>query len=221
MFDWFRKKSSEEHHDLIWPELSLEEIKRRARVLIIDDKGFAYGDLFRRDGYAIDEWKDVDNLSRIENGSFDLILLDMHGIGKSVTSDQGMGILRHIRKVAPSQLVVAFSDSDFSLKYHDFFKEADAILPKSADYVDFKRAVDDLLKSRFSLGFYLERVKSNVGLADYNSFVEKETKSAISSGDSSTLRQKLLERLSDKTTVEAVVGIAKIAEGIYHACKVG
>lgn len=84
---WWRKEENRVNAVApSWPQLSLEEIKKRARILIIDDMGFAYGDLFRSDGYAIDEWKDVESLSRLEEGDFDLILLDVHGVGKKISN---------------------------------------------------------------------------------------------------------------------------------------
>jgi hypothetical protein len=75
-----------------WPETPFEEIKKRARLLVIDDDVFAYCELFKRDGYAIDQWSDVEDLNKLENGIFDLILLDIQGVGKTISpSEQGLG----------------------------------------------------------------------------------------------------------------------------------
>ena len=40
---------------------------------------------------------------------------------------------------------------------------ADATLAKGAVYVEFKRTVDSLLKQRFSLGFYLDKIVLALG----------------------------------------------------------
>ena len=128
---------------------SIEEIRKRARLLIVDDGDFFYLALFRKDGYNIEKWNDVTDLPKLESGYYDIVLLDIQGIGKKQSKDQGMGILRHLKKACPAQIVVAYSNADFSLKYKEFFDLADKVLAKQADYVDFKRAVDELLGSRF------------------------------------------------------------------------
>src|SRR5271154_4025408 len=102
--------------------MPFEEIKKRARLLVIDDSDFPYAELFKRDGYAIEQWRDVEDLSKLENGTFDLIMLDVQGVGKEISpSEQGLGVLHHIREVAATQVVIAFSSADFSLKYQEFF----------------------------------------------------------------------------------------------------
>lgn len=141
-----------------WPALPFDEIKKRARLLVIDDQEFAYLKLFKVDGYTFDKWKDVDDLPKLENGYYDIVLLDIHGVGLAQSAEQGFGILKHLRKVSPAQIVVAYSNSDWSLKYQEFFDLADRKLAKGQDYVDFKRVVDELLRERFALSFYLKRI---------------------------------------------------------------
>jgi len=206
MFSLFKKAKT-------WPETPFEEIKKRARLLVIDDDIFPYGELFKRDGYAIEQWRDVDDLNKLETGAFDLILLDVQGVGKAISaSEQGLGVLHHIRKVAPAQVVIAFSSADFSLKYQDFFRLADATLSKSADYVDFKRKVDELLRERFSLGFYVNRIiqAADAPPAD-RAKLEKEAQEAIMTNKHASLKTYLWDKVTNKDNIEVVIKIAKIA----------
>lgn len=195
-----------------WPQPTFEEIKKRARLLVIDDDSFVYLDLFKKNGYAIDQWRDVDDLSKLENGSYDIILLDVQGVGKSLSNEQGLGILRHIRSVNPAQIVIAFSGSDYSLKYQDFFKLADATLAKSADYVEFQRQVDDLLRERFSMGFYINRIAqiANV-MPSERSKLEREARDAIRKREPGRLRAFLKDKVLSKENVEFAVSAAKVA----------
>lgn len=152
---------------MIWPfkktttfnPPSFEEIKKRAKILVIDDSDFVYAPLFTRDGYTIEKWDDVENLEKLENNYFYLILLDIQGVGQSESEEEGFGILKHIRAKSPAQIVIAFSNADWSLKYQDFFDLADKKLAKSQDYVEFKRIVDDLLTQRFNFKFYIEKIE--------------------------------------------------------------
>ncbi|HEY4354794.1 MAG TPA: response regulator [Acidobacteriaceae bacterium] len=212
---WNRKKKIE------WPKATFEEIKKRARLLVIDDIAFAYLDLFKRDGYAIDHWRDVEDLTKLENGAYDIILLDVQGVGKAISpTEQGLGVLHHLRQVAPAQLVIAFSSSDFSLKYQDFFRLADATLPKSADYVDFKRQVDDLLRDRVSLGFYVSKVIgiTNPPPQDQAKF-QKEATEAILTREPGKLGKFLTEKLITKDNIDIAVKMVKMAIEVHDKWK--
>jgi CheY-like chemotaxis protein len=193
-----------------WPSVSHDEIVRRARVLVIDDGPFPYKTLFERDGYTIQQWPDVNDLHALEQGEFDLILLDLLGVGTAESSDEGFGLLRHIRQVSPAQIVVAYSNSDLSLEYQPFFRDADAVLHKTkADYVEFKRTVDRLLADRFSLGFYVNRIAAELG--DQSATAPKALKkarNAILGGDTDALRLYLAKRVDDHVTVDRIIAIA-------------
>jgi len=195
-----------------WPSISHTEIVRRARVLVIDDGEFAYMPLFKRDGYTIEQWADVDDLGALETGEFDLILLDLIGVGHRESADQGFGILRHIRTTAPAQIVVAYSNADLSLEYQPFFRDADAVLAKTSDYVQFKRTVDQLLDKRFSLGFYLDRISREL---DAHSVEAPKTlrkaRVAILSGNSEPLRRYLARNVQDEVTVDRVIALVGVA----------
>jgi len=214
MFGWFRRKDTEFN----LPEIPFDEIKKRARLLVIDDQGFTYKPLFEIDGYTLTEWRDVEDLSKLENNFFDVILLDVNGVGKQLSNEQGLGVLQHIRKTSPAQLVIAFSNAKFDLKYQDFFNQADAVLSKDIDYVDFKRKVDELLRSRFSVGFYVSRISAVLGSGtDDRNQIDREVRKSIALQEPSALRQFLKQKTSDPKTIEAALGIAKAAIEVYHA----
>jgi CheY-like chemotaxis protein len=182
MLSYFKKKK--------WPKLELDEIRKRSRILVIDDNEFIYQNLFKNDGYTIEKWNDVDDLPKLEKGYFDIVLLDIQGVGKDYSREQGLGILKHLHEVCPSQIVIAYSNADFSLKYQDFFKMADAVLAKSDDYVQFKRTVDRLLGERFTLGFYVNRIEKLVN--PYTNDAEKIralSKKAILQNDVEILKE--------------------------------
>lgn len=192
-----------------WPAVSHEEIVRRSRILVIDDGDFAYMPLFERDGYTIQQWPDVSDLTALESAEFDLILLDLKGVGAKESSDEGFGILKHIRETSPSQIVIAYSNSDLSLAYQPFFRDADAVLHKTqTDYVEFKRSVDQLLDQRFSKGFYLGRVKTE--LRDVESNTPKalrRAEKAMVSGNVDPLQRYLAKRVDDAITVDRVIAV--------------
>jgi CheY-like chemotaxis protein len=196
-----------------WPAVSHAEIVRRARILVIDDGDFPYKRLFERDGYTIQQWPDVSDLQALEVGAFDLILLDLMGIGRAESSDEGFGLLKHIRETSPAQIVIAYSNADLSLEYQPFFRNADAVLHKSkTDYVEFKRVVDRLLDERFSLGFYVSRIEAELG--EHSTKAPKAIKKAriaILTGNLEPLRKYLVRKIDDKTTIDRVIALAGVA----------
>jgi len=199
------------------PEPSLVEIVRRARILVVDDQDFPYSVLFKSEGYNVTKWKDVTKLTEIEQGNYDIILLDLKGIGKKVSIDEGLGVLRHIKNQRPSQIVVAYSNSDWPLQYQPFFDLADKVLPKSADYVDFKRIVDDLLQEHFSVGFHLARLDDHMEQAGLNTWRGKRAvRKAVSSRDTASLSHFLSAKGVDTEAAQVILGLAQVAIGVVQ-----
>lgn len=181
------------------PELvppSLADIVRRSRLLVIDDKEFPLIKLFARDGYAMDKWDEVLDLNKLVSGAYDLILLDLRGVGMSDAPDEeGLGVLRYIKKEDPTQLVIAFSHEEFNMKYREFVELADASLHKSADsYVVYKETVDRLLRERQSVDYYIDKLMERVPVP-YRSSV-----------DVMALRRSIMNQ--DKVLLESVIAPA-------------
>lgn len=194
-----------------WPELPLDEIRKRSRLLVIDDLEFYYLDLFKKDGYQIEKWDDIEDLTKLESGYFDIILLDLQGVGRKQSQDQGFGILKHCRKVCPTQIIIAYSNADWPVKYQDFFIMADAVLPKQKDYVDFKRTVDDLLQARFSLGFYVDRISKLLSphISDLTK-AQSLSRIAILQKSPADLENYLIKNVEHKETIKMVLQIVSI-----------
>lgn len=207
IFNWRRRRP--------WPKRDMDEIRKRARLLVVDDSEFPYKELFDRDGYSIDKWNDVEDLPKLERGEYDLILLDIQGVGREQSQDQGLGILRHLKKVCPAQIIIAYSTADFSLDKKEFFDLADDSLSKNEDYVNFKRSVDRLLGQRFALGFYLDRIAKTVTphIPDSKA-IQLAAEKAILSGDPEILERALTRGGASKEVIGTALQIAQVAISI-------
>ncbi|MGD0778440.1 MAG: hypothetical protein ABSC05_37140 [Candidatus Solibacter sp.] len=212
MFSVFRKPA--------WPEIPFEDIKKRARLLVIDDAEFPYEELFKRDGYTIEKWPDVLDLPKLESGAYDIILLDLQGVGRQQSAEQGLGVLRHLRQVAPSQVIIAYSSADWPLKYQEFFRLADEILAKSSDYVDFKRKVDRLLQQRFSLGFYMNRVRTLLANhVEDNERLDRIVQQSIERRSPEKLQKYLQGKVTDPQVINAAANVVRTAIAIMSLWK--
>lgn len=193
--------------------MSHDEIVRRARILVIDDQTFTYKPLFVRDGYTVQQWTEVQDLPALERGDYDLVLLDLLGVGRAESADEGFGLLKHLRETSPGQIVIAYSNADLSLEYQPFFRDADAVLHKTkTDYVEFKRTVDKLLDERFSLGFYLDRIRRELGEHTGNApKVVEKARVGILKGNLEPLRGYLAKHVDDQVTVDRILAVAGLA----------
>ena len=202
-----------------WPDFSREEIRKRARILVIDDMEFTYLDLFKKDGYTIEKWDDVDDLTKLENRYYDIVLLDIQGVGRDLSQEQGLGILKHLRKTCPAQIIIAYSNADFSLEYQNFFRMADETLSKSDDYVQFKRTVDRLLSNRLSIDFYIERIENIASqyLSDTER-IRELSRTAILNGKKSKLTTYMEKNIEDKEAFSRILQIIQVAIGIATLC---
>ena len=97
---------------------------------------------------------------------------------------------------------------------------ADAVLPKSADYYQFKTEVDRLLQLRFSLGYYMHlayREMAPEALSDPG--IERRLRQAIRTGDRSKLRQLLASRTDNSATVDRVLLVVQTAASVLALIK--
>jgi DNA-binding response OmpR family regulator len=142
-------------HDLN-PRLVFDELVKRTRILVIDDKDDEFPfEFMRKQGYSIDHWKDVIDLGKLEAGFFDIIILDIGGVGTALdASKEGIAVLTHIKRVNPSQVVVAYSGQSHESSKIDFFRLADAYVSKPATAIDWKERIDDLVRTTMTTQYY-------------------------------------------------------------------
>lgn len=151
--------------DDIAPALPLSELKKRVKVLVVDDEEDSFPtQLLRDDGYTIEWWPklDVPKLHRLESGDFDIVVLDIQGIADASLSDtgDGTGVLQRLKTVNPYQVVVAFSGKSYDLDSVHFWKLADETLRKPVSIIRAKSLLDRLIQERVSVNHYWDNVEA-------------------------------------------------------------
>lgn len=159
MFDFIRRWFKKEKLDNIRITTDLDEIRKRARILFIDDEEVPQIKVLKKEGFAIDQWKDIKNLKNIEEGNYDIIFLDIGGVGEGYSREGAIGILKDLKKSNPSVVLIAFSGQKFAIEKTKFFQLADDVLNKDARAVEIKSRIEDFLKEKFSVTFYWSRIK--------------------------------------------------------------
>lgn len=111
-----------------------EALVRRGRIVLLDDDTPEVLQDLRANGFAVDHFKSVSDsrFPLLETGLYDLLLLDYGGIGHRIGADEGLDVLKHLRRVTPSLRIVAFTGRTFDSSKADFFRLCDRVLKKDA-----------------------------------------------------------------------------------------
>ena len=191
---------------------TIEEMRKKSRILVIDDQLFPYQDLLKRDGYDIDRWAEVESLTKLTDGYFDILLLDINGVGlKESPKRQGLGILEHVKHSNPAQQVILYSSRPQSITQREVLILADKVLDKKSEYVEYKTAIDDLLQMRFSAGYFIAVMNRELGAnAAFAPRAVPKALRAIRKGNTENLRSYLSNALKDPETVATIVAVVKI-----------
>jgi len=195
--------------------LPLPALIKRTRVLVVDDDENSFPfEIIRDAGYNVEHWPDIKDLDKLVRGHFDIIFLDICGIGRRFDEEQeGVGILKHIKQANPLQIVIAYSGEAHSSDRIQFFRLADQYVPKTATSLEIKAILDDIVEKRLGiLGLWSDvaSLLSKHGCSPRRlRKIEKALVGSIKNGNRSDLR----DLLGDAAKVAGVLGlVSKIVD---------
>jgi len=131
------------------------ELKKRTRIVVIDDEESFPISLFQDEGYSIDKWQTVKDFNKLENGFYDIIVLDIKGVAQHISEDDGLGVLENLKKRNPAQIIISYSQHSYDLNKIKFFQLADENIAKPSDYLKIKSIIDNLIDSQFKPERYI------------------------------------------------------------------
>lgn len=201
------------------PEPDIEKVRKHARVLVIDDQAFPAQRNFTRDGYHFERWPSVRNLSQLTDGDWDLILLDIQGVGMNESPElQGLGILKHIKKTNPAQAVIIYSAQPQRVSSSEYLLLADAVLDKGMSYLEYKERVDELLLRHATPGYFIAAMNRELG--ESAALVPQAVPKALRAfrrGDTASLRNYLGKNMTDQEKVDVLVNVVAIGIKVVAA----
>lgn len=117
-------------------------------MLIIDDEEPTLKKDLESRGFAVTWVADMEQNAQqqIENGLYDLVLLDFAGVGHSMGANEGLAILRHIKRVAPAVIVLSYTSKSLSSSQADFYRLTDGVLPKDTGISESLEKVEQALR---------------------------------------------------------------------------
>jgi CheY-like chemotaxis protein len=183
----------------------LHEVRRQLRLLVIDDDPNAFPtEILRQEGYNIVEWRRVERISDIERGDYDIVVLDIGGVAlhlTEVTNQDGLGVLDHLKRNNPAQIIIAFSGNQFDIAKNEFFTKANAVLAKPVDALKCKETLDAVIQREFTPERLWERVEQ--GLRD----------DGVSESKIQGIERQVLGRIRKGKEFDATGALTRLIEG--------
>lgn len=225
MFDWFKRKLTLEG---LHVTSSRDELIRRSRVLVVDDERPELVDDLERAHFSVDYLIDITNaeLDRVEQPLYDLVLLDFGSVGASFGNDQGLSLLRHIKRVNPSLVVLAYTSKALTSDQADFYRLADGVLAKDAGIGESTERIEEGLRKARSPENLWRGVLAASNIAP-GSKVDLEWQDLLVRGVSDqrklrTLRERVVATLGSEPGTKLALGLVeKILEAAVKAAIVG
>ena len=140
---------------------TIEQLKERAHILVVDDQSFEYLPALEREGFRVKWLRDLESTVEIEQGMYDVVLLDLHGVATSISSQQGIGALKQIKRASPAQMLVAYSAAAWPVTESRETQVADVVLDKAQSaFPDFRQSIVDLLLKSVDPSHYIASLES-------------------------------------------------------------
>ena len=148
------------------------------------------------------EGKDLRNL---ENQIYDLAILDYHGVGQRLGSAQGLGLLKHIRRVSPRTRLISYTSRSLNAAESEFFRLSHSVLPKDLGLGDSLALIEGELRKAFSKEHLFEALiaKLEVSNSQEKQRIQDALVKALSKGDEAGFRERVT-KIAGSVAVKAV-----------------
>ncbi|MHB1274168.1 MAG: hypothetical protein ACYCZD_15655 [Rhodanobacter sp.] len=106
-------------------------LKQNTQIAVIDDQPFSKIDVLRNHKFNITELGDIRSVDQV--AEYSIIVCDIRGVGKSLSSDlEGAHLAAEIRKTYPDKYLISYSGAQFDITYNDPLRSVDASIAKDA-----------------------------------------------------------------------------------------
>jgi DNA-binding NarL/FixJ family response regulator len=148
VLSFFKKKEISS----LQPTLPREELIRRSRVLIVDDEEPELIRDLKAAHFSVDYLEDMhrDNMHGIDRSIYDLVLLDFGKVGSNFGSEEGLSLLKHIKRVNPAIIVLTYTSKALGTEHAEFYRLADGVLAKDAGISESMEKIEEGLRKAHS-----------------------------------------------------------------------
>lgn len=122
--------------------LELEEIKKRAQILLVDNEPLeSLMSNIRQAGWNVKQLREIENLDSEVLKNADIIFVDYKDVGAILTpTEEGIGLLKVLKRKYTDKHIIFFSGYAGFIPGHEFHDIADGWIQKNADpYIYIER----------------------------------------------------------------------------------
>lgn len=199
-------------------ENQFDKVKFKARIAFVDDEEITHVERLRKEGYNIHHCADIEQIDDFIRKDYHVIVLDIQGVGKSLSPSQGgWGILKYLKEQHPHTVVIMFTGADWSItQYKDLANKADDFIGKDLEFLDFKAKLDNGIRKAFSIDYHFEVEKKKLvnQIKDTSSLVEIR-KIIDNYGGNENKALKLIKKyVKDPEALKSISSLLNILNGI-------
>lgn len=145
---------------------SRERLIQTGRMVVVDDEDPLIIEDLRKSGFAVDHDKTGDDLTKFDNQIYDVAVIDYHGVGQGLGKNQGLDLLKHIRRVSPRTRLVAYTSRSLTAAESEFFRLSHVVLPKDMGLSESMALIEGQLRLAFSKEHLFESLLNKLSLSD-------------------------------------------------------
>lgn len=109
---------------------------KKLRILFVDDEELAIVNLLKNEGYDVEYWPDVENLDKLCGGKYQIVFLDVRGIGEKYHGN-GLDILKYLVEHNPLIFPIVLSAKPFNASETEIIRKyAARSMPKDCTVYD-------------------------------------------------------------------------------------
>jgi DNA-binding NarL/FixJ family response regulator len=141
---------------------SEKQIKQRIKILLIDNDKSLNVEQFNEEGYSMEYWPKVKSLKELNQGNYDIIILDIKDVAKDYSEEDGFGVLKSIKQNNPHQIVIAFSAHSYDFSKKKFWDMADEAIDKPAGFIEMKEVLDNVILKSFNAKEDIRKLRTRI-----------------------------------------------------------
>lgn len=196
LFKKNENKNNEVNVTNIVKEKSIEKLRERAKILLVDDEEYDIIDILKTRGYDIYYKSDINYL--IETEPFDIILLDIKGIATKFGSPkEGFGFAMNVKSKYPQKVVISFSGVS-DVRINEELHKIDGFITKDTDVDTWCSRLDGFIKDYCDESYQWNAIANKLKNDGVNEDVINELKDEFFNSFKSNSFDKFSNKFMDK-----------------------
>lgn len=146
--------------------VSRDVLIQTGRILFVDDEDIPLLGQLQHAGLSVDHDRTGSEFeAQVINQTYDVAILDHTGVGMAYGTEQGLDLLKYLRRVSPRTRIIAFTSKALGSQQSDFFRMADTVLPKDAGKRESLERVEEELQHAFDKRHLFDALMNKLSVA--------------------------------------------------------